>query len=157
MAHSLVVTERRLVAAWGSRLSSSSEVVISGARRHAKAHVLKVLDTAAGSFRKSGIGIVVPADDAGHVWRARRVGCIGAHDESINVSLGHLIWQLREPVGLRRRRDWARLSVDEASKFFGLQVLLGVESGSGGCQRGRGQLAPHRLITKGSSSMDSMI
>lgn len=20
---------------------------------------------------------------------------------------GHLIWQLREPVGLRRRRDWA--------------------------------------------------
>lgn len=87
-------------------MSSSSEVVISGAGRHAKAHVLKVLHTAGGSFRKSGIGIVVPADDAGHVESAQS-WCIGAHDESINVSLGHLIWQLREPVGLRRRRDWA--------------------------------------------------
>lgn len=49
------------------------------------------------------MGNVVPADEAGHVWGA----CIGAYGDSIPVPLGHLIWQLREPAGLHRRRDWA--------------------------------------------------
>lgn len=131
MAHSLVgKNERRLIGAWGyvsaARLRTGDQWAKTARllSSYCVSPFLQVLATAAGPFRKSRMGNVVPADDAGHVWGASRVGCIGAYGDSISMTLGHLIWQLREPAGLRRRRDWASPSVDEASKFFGLQVLL---------------------------------
>lgn len=101
--------ERRLIGARDrvSAVPYSCELVISGGRTARLSPFLEVLDTAAGPFRKSGMGIVVPAEHAGHVWGASREWCIGAYGDSISVPLGHLIWQLRKPAGLRRRRDWA--------------------------------------------------
>lgn len=97
---------------------------------------------------------MVPAVDASHVESAPS-WCIGAHGESISQRRGHLIWQLQE-------KQWAcaaaLIGPELSSKFFGLQALalqVGGASGSGGCQRGRGQLAPHRLKSEGSSYMDS--
>lgn len=91
--------------------------MISGGPTARLSPFLEVVDTAPGLFRKSEMGIVVPADDAGHVWGASRVGALGAYCDSISMALGHLIWQLREPAGQRRRHDWASLVVDESSNF----------------------------------------
>lgn len=50
--------------------------MISGGATARLSPFLKVVDTAPGLFRKSEMGIVVPADDAGHVWGESRVGAL---------------------------------------------------------------------------------
>lgn len=109
--HALVVTERRLIAAWGRRLRSSSELVISGSCRHAECHSLGSLkDPRQMQRARSGsqewvlwflqLMPVMCGERAELVhWRAM--------ENPYLMRGGHLIWQLREPWGLRRRRDWA--------------------------------------------------
>ena len=49
----------------------------------------------------------------------------GGYSGGYGGSCVHLIWQLREPAGLRRRRDWASFSVDEALEIFRAPSVLG--------------------------------
>lgn len=121
LAHSLVGSEHRLIASWGARMPDQQLRTDDqcGASTARLSPFLQVLNTAVDHFRKSAKGYLWFLQMMSVMCGGVQSWCIGAYGDSIPVPLGHLIWQLREPAGLRRRRDWASFSVDEARTFSG--------------------------------------